>query len=94
MESGSQFLFRIEDPSRNRLASTAYFVCMHQNQFFFKIGQIYIKDTECAESKEKSYIRFFQFYFSSMVYCKKNSQQIFLFEKDLVSPRNFKIKLC
>ena len=66
-----------EDPSRNRLISTAYFakpgfsvlyawVCIHYNIFFFfKIGQIYMQDAESAESKEKSNLSFSNFYFSS-----------------------------
>ena len=39
----------------------------HQNKkyinIFFKSGQIYMKDPESTETKEKSNIRFFQFLF-------------------------------
>ena len=34
----------------------------HQNRFFFNGGQIYMKDPESAESKEKSNLRFFRFF--------------------------------
>ena len=31
---------------------------IYQYNFFFKSGQIYMKDAECAESEEKSNFRF------------------------------------
>ena len=36
-----------------------------------KSGYIYIKDGQCAETKEKSYIRFFQFLVFELLASKK-----------------------
>ena len=67
------FFIGLVDPSRIRLVSTAYFAslfsilqawgCIHQNRNFFRFrsGQIYMKNAEYAESKEKSYFRFIFF---------------------------------
>jgi len=71
------FFLGLLDPNRNRLASTAYFTivssmfCMHRLKnwlidtsksiFFFKIDQIYMRDAECVESKEKLNFRFYRF---------------------------------
>ena len=58
------FLFRNEDPSLNRLASESgsqkflpCFPCIGSKNFI--CVQIWMKDVECAEPKEKSYFRFF-----------------------------------
>ena len=67
---GLEFFLGLVHPSRNRLASTAYFAkpgfsVLHacNKHFFFKSDQILMEDAESAELKEKSNLRFFQFIF-------------------------------
>ena len=81
---GSGILFLgLVDPSRNRKLRVPYFdtqgTCMgmHASIFFFKRGQIYMKDVESTESKEKSKFGFFRFLFFELwlflvIFVKKN----------------------
>ena len=64
-QGSENFFLRLVDPCGNRLVSTAFKNClqvdMHQNKI--KIIQIYMKNLESDEWKEKSNFRFFPFLF-------------------------------
>ena len=70
---------------------------MHQNIFFFKNGQIYMKDAECAESKEKSCQIFPIFIFRVMVIFvlkTANFRLIFRITRKLKIDFSFHSALC